>query len=344
MSKENHTVSVRFGAKKAIEMWRLVAAVWLVPLVLGAPLVLAVRRSLGSMLGPVPMTGAAPGDVGLILMWGLSRIGPWLGVGVVSFLAVLWAWGVMWHAGTTGWIAWSSGRPVRLGEVVGLGVLAWWRYARLALTAIAGTVALVAVVCSPFQLMARAARTHLAETRMVNLQLAALALGGLVVWIVWAATLRGAWVLADPQRRSSALAWLQGLAGTLRDPLRSLGCVLAWGVPVKLLVLAPLMLGFDLRVLAGTFLGLVTGLVLGLLRAYCIVALFLSFAPTSGLLTQPESDEELVVAEEPEVDEKPEVIERPEPERPEPVVPEPDDSDPFIIPSNPLPGTGSDLT
>lgn len=341
MSEANLKVSLRYGAKQAFAMWRLVVAVWLVPLVLGVPLVIAVRRGLASMLGPVPMTGAAPGDVGLILMWGLSRIGTLLGVGVVSFLVVAWAWGVLWHAGTTGWLAWSSGRPVRFGEVIGLGVLRWWRYARLALTAIIGTVALVAAVCSPLQLMARAARTHMAETRMVNLQLASLMLAGLLVWIVWASTLRGAWVLADPQRRSAVLAWLEGLAGTLRDPLRSLGCVLAWGISVKLLVVAPLVLGVRLQVFAGTAPGVAAGLVLGLLRAYCVVALFLSFAPISGLVAKAETEDESEVVEDQAV------LERPEPEgieRPEPQGPEPEDSDPFIIPNTPLPGTSSDLT
>jgi len=333
MSEARNRVSLRYGARQAIQMWRLVAAVWLVPMVLGAPVVIAARRALAPMLGPIPMGGAAPGDVGLVLMWGLSRFGALLGIGIVSFLAAMWAWGVLWHAGATGWLAWATGRRLRVGEVVGLGVLRWWRYARLALTAVAGAVVLIAAACLPLQLLARAARRHLAETRMVNLQLASLVLAGLLLWIVWTATLRGAWVLANPQRRSAALAWLEGLTGTLRDPLRSLGCVLAWGVSVKLLVLAPLLLGINVRVFAGTFLGVVTALVLGLVRAYCIVALFLSFAPVSGLIVEAEPDEE------PEVTEEPQVI-----ERPEPVAPELEDSDPFTVPSTPLPGNGSDPT
>lgn len=283
-------VSPTVGVALARRLWRLVLAVWLVPVALAVPAVMIYQRAVGSSLARLPAdTG---GDAALVLFDGLRKAGPGLGLAIVAALLLHWLWTVVWHAGVTGWLVWSAGRPVRLGEIVGLGLLRFWRYMRLALTAAAGTAVLLAVVCGPLVVLSGAARRQLAEVRMLNLRIAAIVFGGLLLWLCWTATLRGAWLLADPGRRSAALAWASGLADAVRDPLRSLGTVLLWGGLGKLFLLAPLVLGFLFDGLAGTTAGLLLGHLCALLAAGCWVILFLSFAPVSGLLLMDEEDEE----------------------------------------------------
>ncbi len=285
------TVSPRFGLAAGLRLWRLVLAVWIVPVFLAMPVLMMVRGSFGRALAAAPETAAGRADVPLVVMQGLHRIGPALGAGVLGLIIGLWAWTVLWHAGTVGWEVWARGRPVRLGEIVGHGLLGWWRYARLSLAALAGLAVLAGVLCGPLLAAALAARRSMAEVRMMNLQLAAVVLGGVVLWICWSATLRGAWELAVPGRRSAALAWVRGLAGTFRQPVRSLGTVFLWATAGKVLTLAPVVFALRLPALRGAP-GAALGLVFGLVAAFCWVALFLSFAPVSGMIPEPAGEDE----------------------------------------------------
>ncbi|NOZ79875.1 MAG: hypothetical protein GXP48_11995 [Acidobacteria bacterium] len=299
MKTHDSTVSPAWGFHAALRLWRIVLAVWIVPLLLAIPGWLIARGFLGRLLGAVPFTSAAHADLPLILMQGLHRAGPALSAWVVTAMLALWAWAVAWRAGVATWHAWGTGRPVRLGEILGYGVLRWWRYVRLSLTALAGLIVLGAAVTVPLFLAARSARQHLAETRMVNFQLAAIGLALLVVWICWSATLRGAWELARPERRSAAIAWFRGLTGTFRQPIRSFGTVLLWGVAGKTLTVAPFLFKLHVPAMRGTPGGVAATLILTLLAAFCWVALYLSFAPVSGLIPQAEEEEAPAATEPP---------------------------------------------
>lgn len=296
MKSAKQMVSPLWGFAAAARLWRLVLAVWLVPLLLMLPAYLIARSGLAAALGSVPVDRAASADVPLIVIQALSRFGPSLAVAVLVAVPLLWAWMVLWTAGAVGWQVWATGRPVRLGEILGYGMLRWWRYARLSITAFVALLVLVGGACAPFFLAAAAAKKRLQEVRMVNLQLAGLALGGVLLWILWSATVRGAWELARPERRSAALAWWRGLSGTFREPVRSLGTILLWATVGKILTLAPAVLDLRFSALRGSPGGVLLGLVLVLGAAFCWVALLLSFAPVSGLVLPAAEEQEEGVA------------------------------------------------
>ncbi len=284
MKVDDITVSPACGARHALRLWRVVLAVWIVPLLLAVPGWMIAQGFLGRILGSVPASASVSADVPLIVMEGLHTAGPALLSWIVVSLLALWAWTVAWHAGVASWGVWGAGRPARLGEIAGYGVMRWWRYARLSLTALAGLVVLGAVVTVPLLAAAHAARLRLAETRMVDLQLIAIALALVVSWFCWTATLRGAWELARPGRRSAAYAWLLGLWGAFRQPIRSLGTVLLWGCAGEVLTVAPVLVKLHVAAMRGTAGGFLLDGLLALLAAFCWVALFLSFAPVAGLM------------------------------------------------------------
>jgi len=292
MKLSSARVSPLFGFRRAASLWRLVLVVWAVTAAVSLLPLFITGGTLADLLGPIPLDGAAPGDVALVVMWGLHEIGPALGSSFLVALALVMAFTILWHAGSTGWQLWHSGEPVRAAGILGMGFVRWWRYARLALTALAGTLLLAAGLSSPFFLLAKRASKALAETRMVNLQLAGMAMVAVVLWVGWSATLRGAWELAHPRRRSAALAWLHGLTGTLRAPLSSLGTVLLWGLAAKALTLTPLMAGLMHRGFGGTPAWFGLALVSHLAAAFCWVALFFSFAPVCPLVDPYAREEE----------------------------------------------------
>ncbi len=292
MKQTGARVSPLFGIRRAAALWRLVLVVWAATAALSLLPLFVTGGTLAKLLGPIPLDGAAPGDVSLTIMWGLQRVGPVLGTSIVIALALVTAFTILWHAGATGWQLWHAGDRVRAAEILGMGVVRWWRYARLAMTGLFAIVVLAAGLSSPFFILAKRAARALAETRMVNLQLAGMAVVALVIWIGWAATLRGAWELAHPRRHSAALAWLEGLWGTLRSPLSSLGTLLLWGALGKLLTLTPLLAGLIHRGFGGTPAWFGLAVVSHLAAAFCWVALFFSFAPVCPLVDPYAREEE----------------------------------------------------
>ncbi|NOZ94194.1 MAG: hypothetical protein GXP47_05565 [Acidobacteria bacterium] len=284
MKQTRAIVSPLFGLRRAAALWRLVLVVWAFTAALSLLPLFIVQGRFAGLLGAIPLSGAAPGDVSLVIMWGLQQVGPALASSIVIALALVTAFTILWHAGATGWQLWRSGEQLRAAEILGMGVIRWWRYARLAMTGLFAIVVLAAALSSPFFMLAKRAAKALLETRMVNLQLAGMAVIALVLWIGWAATLRGAWELAHPRRRSAALAWLEGLLGTLRSPLSSLGTLLLWGALGKVLTLAPLVAGLVYRGFGGTPAWFGLAVVSHLAAAFCWVALFFSFAPVCPLV------------------------------------------------------------
>ncbi|HHQ49307.1 MAG TPA: hypothetical protein ENK19_10560, partial [Acidobacteria bacterium] len=171
MRQSNTTVSPLFGLRRAAALWRLVLVVWAFTAALSLIPLFVMEGKLAELLGPIPVAGAAPGDVALIVMDAVRRLGPVLGSSVLLSLVLVAAFTILWHAGATGWQLWRSEEPVRAAHILGLGVVRWWRYARLAATALAGMLVLAVALSTPFFVLARRAAKALAETRMVNLQL-----------------------------------------------------------------------------------------------------------------------------------------------------------------------------
>jgi hypothetical protein len=114
--------------------------------------------------------------------------------------------------------------------------------------------------------------------------LAAGVAGVVVVWVVWATTARAAWLIGLPERRSVAVAWLLGLAGTLRRPFASLGTVALWVLPAALVSTLPLVIGLAFPALREGWAIPIVGQLAAAVRAFCWVGLFASFAPVTGLV------------------------------------------------------------
>jgi hypothetical protein len=189
-------------------------------------------------------------------------------VGGVLALAV---WSVLWHAGIARWWLGAGAARVRLAEIIGHGVVWWWRFLRLTMVAVFAAGLPVAGLSYLVLRLARTADSGVVASHAGAVLAAAVAASAMVIGMSWLATVRGAWALAESGRRSALVAWLRGLGATFRQPWSSLAVALAWGVPAVAALSAPLLLG---PVLALPL--LVAGL---FVSTFCWVALYLSFAP-----------------------------------------------------------------
>jgi len=265
---------------------RLIVAVWFVPALLIGQFILAIQTAYSSALGKLPAV-AAPGDPTLILMATTGRLGRVVMLSALVAAVGTWLWTVLWHAGLVTWRVWAADRPQRLGELIGHGVMRWWRYLRLALVASVASLVLLVAVTQGFGAAARRVGETLREAAAMRITLAGGAVAIILVLFLWAGTLRALWELAETGRRSAVLAWLRGLGGALRHPLVSLGVLLAWVVPALILWIAAF---FGARALGAIGGGLPAYLVLqvgALLRAVAWVGLVGSFAPIVGLAVRP---------------------------------------------------------
>ncbi len=274
------------GARGGLRHWKLVVAVWVVPLGAFLPLKLLLSGRLADELSRLPAEGVTlpAGDLALILRHALAGSGPQLVSTLLLGLAVVWAWTLLWHGGVVAWSVWSAGGPPRLAEVLGLGVAWWWRMLRLSLTALAALLVGLTAVWLVLLALAPSSWDELVDGGLVPLVAIGLAVSAVLRLVVFSATLRGAWLLARPTARSSVLAWLAGVGGALRHPVASVGTLLLWLVPGIALGMVPLSAGWLSPALRGGLPGAAVLTAAGLVRAYCWVALFCSFAPVSGLV------------------------------------------------------------
>ncbi len=274
-----------WGVAQAVRLWRLVVALWVVSVAAFLPAVWVVGGTAAPRLERLPAGDECvpAGDELLILLPALEEVAAPLTLAVASAIVALWAWTVLWHAGVVNWQLWAAGRRVRVGEVLGLGVVSWWRYARLSAAAATALVALLAALWAPLSWAVELSHRTMAERRVVGLLILGTGAAILLALVVWAATLRAAWLLGLPERRSVVLAWLQGLAGTVRRPVASLGVLLLWVVPAAALALAPLAAGWWFESLRDGWALPLLGQAAAAGRAFCWVALYCSFAPVTGL-------------------------------------------------------------
>lgn len=278
--------SARRGFRIALGLRWLVAALWIVSWLAVAPALLVLRRVVFPGLASLPAgPGELPaGDVALIILESARTATiPFL-LAVLSGLVVLWAWTVLWHAGVVSWqLRAGDGRP-RLGELLGQGMVAWWRYARLSAAALGALALVVAVLWIPLWFGLESAYDAMAERRLLVLLGLGVGATTLAAIVVWLATLHGAWLLGLPDRRSAVLAWLRGLSSALRMPLASLGTWLAWLVPALLVSGASLLVGGSFPDIRGGPLLIGVQLLSSLARSFCWVGLFCSFAPVTGVV------------------------------------------------------------
>jgi hypothetical protein len=232
----------------------------------------------------LPAGGLPEGDSLLILVECLRPVLAPLGVAMITGWAALWAWTVLWHAGVVRWSLFAGRVDVRLAEILGHGLVGWWRWARLGLTSMAVLVIAHLAVWLPLGLMMDDARRVGDEVAAFAWLGAAVAMSLTVLALCWSATLRAAWVLGIGDRRSAAASWLVGLGGSLRQPLRSTATLAVWAIPGFAAILLPLVVGWRFEALRGGPPGALVEVTAGLLGAFCWVGLFMSFAPVTGLV------------------------------------------------------------
>lgn len=266
---EHPSPAAGFGL--ALKLHKLVLTAWLVSIAVFLPAQLTVDVATGPARANLPDGNLAPGD-GLLIFFELLRP---LAVPLTVTLALGWltlvGWSILWHAGTVRWWFGAGAARVRLSEILGHGVVWWWRYARLVAVAVGVTAATQAAIWLPVSTVVRTADSSTTAGRLGLLLLAGV-LGSVVGLVVlWAATLRAGWMLGESGRRSAVVAWLRGLGATLRRPVRSLIPLLVWGVPGLFFLVVPLFVDGPLAVP-----GLMAA---ALAAAWCWVALYLSYAP-----------------------------------------------------------------
>ncbi len=259
------------GLRLALRLHKLVLTAWLVSIAVFLPAQLMVDLTTGPARANLPASDLPAGD-GLLIFYELLRpIAKPLALALVLGCVVLAAWSILWHAGTVRWWLGAGAARVRLSEILGHGVVWWWRYARLAAVAAGITIATQAAVWMPVSSTVRGADMTMTAQRAGIMLLAALVLSTAAVVVCWVATLRAGWLLGESGRRSALVAWLRGLGATLRRPLRSLLPLLVWGVPGLVLLAVPLIVGGALAV--------PLLMAAALASACCWVALYLSYAP-----------------------------------------------------------------
>ncbi len=265
------TPSPGAGLHLALRLRRLVGAVWLVSMAVFLPAHLVAELAAGASRAGLPDQPLPTGDSILILVELFRPVAGPFALALVSGGLALLAWLVLWHGGVVRWWQGAGTAQVQLVEILGHGIIWWWRCARLAVVAVTVTAASLAAIWVPLRPLIRTAGTTGDGGRSGVLLAAGLVLTVIVLVGCWLATLRGAWLLGEPGRRSAMVAWLRGFVATLRQPIRSLFTLALWAVP-----------GFALLVLPVLIEGPAAWLVLlpaWLGSAFCWVALFLSFAP-----------------------------------------------------------------
>ena len=280
---EKAAPSGRFGIRKAAVLWRVVVVVFLVSVLVFVPARLVLWTAVGGVLANLPDGGLPDGETMLILIELLRPVCAQLALAFLSGCFTLWAWTVLWHAGLVRWLFYSGKSGVRLVEVFSRGLFGWWRWARLGLTSLAALLLVSsAVVLAYLKLEQRAA--DLADDSRLGIYLETGILLCLAAAVLcWMAALRGAWLLGESHRRSAVLAWLAGLWGTVRQPVRSLVALVLWMAPALVAVVAPTILAWHFEILREMVPSTVLGAAAGLVMAFCQVGLFLSFAPVTGM-------------------------------------------------------------
>ena len=282
----NHAPSCWFGLRKTIALWRVVVVVFFVSVLVFVPARLVLWTAAGGVLANLPAGDLPDGEITLILTELVRPIWPSLALAFLSGCCALWTWTVLWHAGLVRWFFYSGKNDIRLAEVLSRGLFGWWRWARLGLTSVAVLVLVHTAVGMAFvELKERA--TELADDSRLGIYLETGILLCLVAAVLcWMATLRGAWLLGQSHRRSAVLAWLAGLWGTVRQPVRSLLTLLVWVVPGFAAAVGPTILGWRFEILRTAIPAAVLGLGGGLITAFCLVGLFLSFAPVTRMVDE----------------------------------------------------------
>jgi hypothetical protein len=255
------------GLRLALRLRKLVGAVWFVSVAVFLPVQLIILGATGGTRANLPAGDLPPGEDLLLLIELIRPVAIPLAISLALGVALFAAWTVLWHGGTVRWWLGAGAARVRLAEIIGHGVVWWWRYFRLALTAALIAAAAFGAIWIPTRMLSR-----MVGSRGEFLLLATgVLLTATAFVLVWLTTVRGCWLLGESGRRSAVVAWFRGLVAVARQPLRSLAPVVVWGIPGTVLLVVPVLIDVPFATMA---------ILLGwLAAAFCWVALHLSYAP-----------------------------------------------------------------
>lgn len=252
------------GFRLAARLHRLVIGAWLVSVLLLIPAQVIMQVTAGPTRANLPAGGLGAGEDLLVFLEIMRPVAVPIAVALGFGCLLFFAWWVLWHAGTVCWWLDPDTDAAHLAQILGHGLAAWWRYARLALLAL---IVQEIVATSPWLLLL----VDVEEQLVLPLLISGCVLTVLATLLVWTATLRGMWLLGEPGRRSAVAAWGRGLSLVLKQPLRSLLPFLVWALPGLVLLALPLLYDGPAAV--------VFFLVAWLVSAFCWVALHMSYAP-----------------------------------------------------------------
>jgi hypothetical protein len=258
--------SVTMGFRLAASLHWLVATVWVAWLALTVPALVVVQMSAGQARANTPAGGFGAGEDLLVFFEIMRPVAVPLALALAFGAVLLFGWCVLWHAGVARWWLDPETDPEEpnVAQILASGLLVWWRYARLTFFAL--VLQAIVAVSLWFPVRAEFAPGFVVPWLKVGSVLAAVA-----TVLIWIATFRGGWFLGEPDRSSALVAWFRGLGAAGRQPLRSLLPLIVWAVPGLGALVAPVFYGGPAAVLFF--------MASWLLGAFCVVALYMSYAP-----------------------------------------------------------------
>ncbi len=283
VSRPGQRPSPVFGGRLAARLWQLAAALTAAQLVAVVPALVILDASIGRAMAVLP-ADLADGEVLLVALEALAPARGQLAAAVAAAVVATWLLAVVARAAVVTWRTWGGETTPRLGTLLGLGLGRVVPFLRLGIAAATLHAVVLSSLWLPLGWAVRVAHQGMAEARMERLLWLGLALTPCLVLVVWAASLRAAWLLERPDRRSAVMALLSGLLATLVEPVRSLGTVVVWAVAGWAASLLLLAVGVALPLARHALATTVLGVVGGLVATSCSLALLASFAPTAGLV------------------------------------------------------------
>jgi hypothetical protein len=266
--------SVAAGFRLAVRLHKLVAGVWLAWVAIFVPAMVVVEAAAGPHRANGPTGGLGTGEDLLVFFEIMRPVAIPLAAALVFACFLLIAWCVLWHAGVARWWLNPDTDQARLAQILSDGLPVWWRYVRLTLLAL--VLQAVGAVSPWLPLL-----TDVEQRFVLPLLISGCVLTVVATILVWLAAFRGGWFLGEPGRRSALAAWVRGFGVVVRQPLRSLLPLLVWAVPGLALLALPLLYDGPAATL---FL-----LAAWLLGAFCMVALYMSYAPPKPEPSKPVS-------------------------------------------------------
>jgi len=280
--------SLKFGFQLSLRLWPLLLALWITPMIFFGPfrifLSIVTRRAFGN----IPEAFVPPhGDLPLLFFQALTPLLPAIAVALGAGLLLTWAWTILWHAGLCRWLVWRKADTPRLLPILGHGILRWTAYFRLSVVSFLSFALLVGGTAALSAHLIRNAMDEMQENRGVIFLLTAMLLIALFKILLWAGTMRGAWELALPHRRSAFMAFFRGLRGALTQPVATLLPTAVFGVVIAALCCLPLLLGLYHPGLRSGWQAVLLFAASGLAASFLQLWIFASMAPIVGVFSMP---------------------------------------------------------